>query len=196
MKCTLSLFGLLFLSWSTWASDLKDDSFRTLIQIEHVGRGPKLFMVEKKAFVPSIPATEEIKQALEQLNEGSQILVEGRIHVETGQLETQGIRPFFIIEKIIPVSLSDLGKEARAFQFEAPRSIELPSTVFGPSSIPVTTEIASAITLTTGLLLLEELSSSGRAPEDREQRQLLLLSTGAFATLLFIYDQIKGESKL
>jgi hypothetical protein len=195
MKAIFFLFTFVGLISGAF-SGAENDRLRTLIQVEHVGGVPKVFVVEKKAFIPSIPESEVVKKKLLELKEGSEAIVEGRIHFEAIHLETQGLRPYFIIEKVMPVSLGDLGSEARSFKFELTKPIEMPSTVYQPSSLPVTTEVASAITLTTGLLLFEELSASGRElPEAREQQRALLLSTGAFATLFFIYDQIQGKSK-
>lgn len=192
MRLFFSFVSLLFLSSLAHSSD---GPIRTLIRIGHTGEAQKIFVIKKNGLIPSIPATQEVRKAFLDLSEGSEAIVEGRIHYEPGHLETQ-FRPYFIIEKIIPITLSDLGREARSFSFDLQRTEGWQAPVYGPSSIPVTTEVASAITLTTGLMLLEELtSSSGDIPGARDQQRALILSTGAFATLLFIYDQIQGKSK-
>ena len=173
-----------------------EDRIRTLIQIEYTHGTPKIFVIEKNAYVPSIPANEEVKRDLLKLAQGSQAIVEGRVHFEASGIENQRIRPYFIIDKIHPVSLKDLGADARTYSAELQRPLEWSPSVYSPSSIPITTEVASAITLTTGLLLFEELSASGDTPKAaRDQQRALLLSTGTFATLLFIYEQIQGKSK-
>jgi hypothetical protein len=192
----LIFITIFFFSSLLFATEEGTDRIRTLIQIEHTKGTPKIFVIEKNAFVPSIPANEEVKGQLLQLAQGSQAIVEGRVHFEASGIENQRIRPYFIIEKILPVSLEDLGTDARSYSLELQKPMEWSPSVYTPSTIPVTTEVASAITLTTGLLLFEELSAGENTPKAaRDQQRALLLSTGTFATLLFIYEQIKGKSK-
>ena len=76
------------------------NNIRTLIRVEHTDGVPKIFVIEKNTFVPSIPASDVLKKQLLELKEGSEAIIEGHIHYEMSHLETQGMRPYFIIEKI------------------------------------------------------------------------------------------------
>jgi hypothetical protein len=44
--------------------------------------------------------------------------------------------------------------------------------------------------------MIEQLTSGDNDPDGRRQmRQALFLSTGAIATLLFVYEQLEGKAK-
>ena len=68
---------------------------------------------------------------------------------------------------------------------------------FEPKSLPVTGPVASAITMTMGLLMLQELSVSENEPKARKDFNAgLIFSAGALATGVFIYEQIRGKEKV
>jgi hypothetical protein len=145
--------------------------------------------------LPSVPFSEEVKRVMSQLHDGDEVLIEGHIHQETISIDDSSrVHSYLIIEKIHKVTLAELGD----IRFNVPDpSLSFETKPFSPVAIPVTAEVASAMTMTTGMLLMENLSgSSSTDPEGRRQiRQSVMLSAGLMATVIFIYEQLKGSSK-
>lgn len=158
-------------------------------------KGTNLLTTENNHQVPTIPANDDVKNVMGSLKEGDEVIIEGRIHQETISYgESKRIHSYLIIDKINKVSLAELGN----INFKVPEpKLSLHERPFSPVAIPVTAEVASAMTLTTSMLLLENLSSSSAAdPEGRRQvRQSIMISAGLMATVLFIYEQLNGSSK-
>jgi hypothetical protein len=100
-----------------------------------------------------------------------------------------------MIQDIHPVSLKELGvgQESMIADQLPIRSLK---SEYIPPSIPITTEVASAMTLTTSLLLMNELTSANTSYSlDKDLRTTLFLTTGLMATIVLIYDQIQGKNK-
>ena len=158
-------------------------------------QGAGIMSTEKDQQIPSIAGNDEVKSTMALLKEGDEVMIEGRIHQETISYgESRRIHSYLIIDKIHKVSLAELGN----IKFQVPEpTLSLHERPYSPVAIPVTAEVASAMTLTTSMLLLENLSSSSSAdPEGRRQvRQSILLSAGLMATVIFIYEQLNGSSK-
>ncbi len=145
--------------------------------------------------IPSVPSSDEVKRLMSQLQDGDEVLIEGHIHQETISIgESSRVHSYLIIENIHKVSLAELGD----IKFKVPEAnLTFQSRPYSPVAIPVTAEVATAMTMTTSMLLMENLSgSSSTDPEGRRQiRQSIMLSAGLMATVIFIYEQLNGSSK-
>jgi hypothetical protein len=168
---------------------------RALIHIEQTSQGVRI-LSKKGTLIPTIPLNKEIKNKLSQFKSGTEAFIEGDIHYEfiSGDAKHQ-LKPFFIISAIHPVSLEELGGSHLEFNPEPKRTKEFETKIYSPPSLAVTTEVASAITMTTALMLMSELTSGNAPDQSKNYRDALFLSTGTMATLLFIYDQIEGKTK-
>lgn len=168
----------------------EDQPVRALMRIH----GSNLRTSESQT-VPTMVGNEEVKRVMNLLKDGDDVMIEGRIHQETVSSEgTIKINSYLIIDKLHHVSLAEIGN----IKFQVPDApVSVTKTNYSPSSIPVTAEVASAMTMTTGLLLMENLSSGVDADPQgrREIRQSIMLSAGLMATIIFIYEQLNGSAK-
>lgn len=172
------------------------EASRALIKIEKSGKDIRVFSISKGKFIPTIPGNKEIINKLSLLNSGAEAFVSGYIdyeHFTSG--DSHRMMPYFIIQEIYPVSLKDLGSDAQQIlDLESIKPLEFPSLVYAPAPIYVSTEVASAITMTSSLLLMNELTS-GNDGTEKDLRTMLFFSAGTMATLMFIYDQFEGSKK-
>lgn len=191
MRSFIYLIFLLF-SFHSIASEL-----RALVRIEKTPSGTQVYRLEKGDHIPSITATPEVKKKWDELTDGTEALVEGHITYEMISIEDpRQLRPYFVIEKIFPVSLSALGTDATKVEALSFAPKESQTLLYAKPTFPVTTEVASAIAMTTGLLLLEELTAGTQDPDgQRDLKKTLLFSAGSMATLLFVYEQLSGKTK-
>jgi len=170
------------------------ESIRALVKITKDQHGTQIYRNQDEAPIPSIEYNQNVKNQLEALKNGDEVIVVGHIRYQpSNSLEEASLKPFFIIESVHPISLKTLGMIETNIN-EQPLKLEPPKP-FSPLTIPVSTEVASAITMTSSLLLVESLgSSSGSNPQGRrDMNRSLIISAGTVATILFIYDQIKNN---
>jgi hypothetical protein len=168
---------------------------KAFMRIEHTGGGNRPYLLKEDTSIPALPINDEVKQQIAKLKAGDEVVVEGHISQQIlSRGDSQTLKSYLIIESIQAVSLGELGKTGMP-QLPQDNRIHSITTPYSPPQIPVTTEVASALTMTAGMLLLEDLSSDPAAdPERRRQlRQAVLLSSGLMASIIFIYEQIKGE---
>lgn len=186
------LFSVFLLISSTLAQ-AEDIPVRAFMKIQ----GTNQLLSEDHGQIPSLPANDQVKATMEYLKDGDEVIVEGRVRQEIISYgDFQKIRSYLIIDQLHKVSLSELGNIL--YQVPEPNiSVAPVSQSYSPSAIPVTAEVASAMTMTTALLLAENLSGSQSTdPEGRRQiRQSIFLSAGLMATVIFIYEQISGSSQ-
>jgi hypothetical protein len=188
----LFIFMVLLLSMEVQADEL-----RALVRIDKSDEEVQIFRLEKGDHIPTIPSTKEIKTRLLGLKDGTEAVMKGHLTYEMmGGNESRQLRPYFVIDEIHPVSLSELGTAAGKVESKSFVPKEISYYTYTEPKLVVSTEVASAITLTTSLLLMEELTAgSGDTSARRDMRRALFLSTGGMATLLFIYDQFRGNTK-
>lgn len=176
---------------------IADDSgqIRALIRVERNEHGTQILKDDSQP-IPSVMASKAIEESFNNLKTGEEAIVVGHItYHPTGGLESKKLSPFFVIEEIHPVSLSTLGI--------SPTKVEDPQLAlsfqkpFEPLRLPVTTEVASAMTLTGAMLLMNSLTSAPDTdPEVRQDmRKAMIISAGTMATLVFLYDQLTGKTK-
>jgi hypothetical protein len=169
-----------------------------LAKIQTTGHSVKLIRLSEGDTIPSLLHDQKLEEVISRMEPDSEALVKGHITYHATTLEGQAkLEPIFIIESINPISLKLIGK------IKAPDDNELASALFrspdksyAPFAIPVTTEVASAITMTSAVLLMQSLAANPNQPETKQQMNTgLFLFAGVLATSVFIYDQIKRKHK-
>lgn len=192
MKKNLLIIVILFLIQSAFSDD---QTIRALIRIEKKINHINLATIPQVTSLTTVFSNEEVKEKMSHLEVGSDAIVEGKIMYHFSRIEGSHFsHPYFVINKVIPISLKSLG-DFEIPKIENSQSI-LPKKIdYIPPSIPITTEVASAITLTTSVLLMNELTSSQSSGLNKDLTATLFLTTGIFATILFIYEQIEGKNK-
>lgn len=139
---------------------------------------------------------EGLSEILTKLEPEDEVILKGSIRYNPVTVDNKTeMRPKFYIEKIIPVSLKRLGKDD--FKIADPKILFSLKEKEGPKTFPVSGKVATAITLTASVLLMQSLShgAGGSNPQEQLQSQLLF-GAGALATGLYIWEQIqKGSLK-
>ena len=193
----LYLFVLL-LSIPTFAQVTSTNPHETIKLIARIKTGAKDYKIiseGKEAPITSALKNRSLKKTISSLSPGDDALIEGHIVYESTMSEGQkNLKPVFLIESIHPISLKKLGQIDLK---EINQEIHIKSIEYDPKkgSIPVTSNVASAITITAGLLLLQNLTPPDQAfTQNKDLNMGLIFSAGALATGLFIYDQIKDQS--
>lgn len=185
MKKLIWAFIYIFCTSPLLASD-----FSAVISFERTKAG----LIMKSQTVDSgiaFKATEEdVKKKLDSINERKEALVFGRIDYERSQ--DGGLTPVFIIERMTFVSLKELGSIHESIP--DPAFSPDKQLAFVPYTFPVTTEVASALTLTSSLLLMNSLTAGDKDVRN-DIRTGLFISAGTMATILFLYEQLSGKTK-
>lgn len=186
-----TLFSLM-----VWAAPVEKDTLKMFVRIERNNGSLVIFRSTTGDTIPGVFSSKEVEEKLSSISRDEEALIEGHIKyrpVSSG--EKTSFAPYFSIEAVYPVSLNRLG----ALDYEAPESKFEFAPInqdFRPYTIPVTTEVASALTMTSTLLLMDSLSSGDTDPSGRQDlRKGLIISAGTMATVLFIYEQFKKGKK-
>ena len=162
-------------------------------RIEGQGAALRIIRSMEGDALPGLIQNQELEKKLGELQKGDEVLIKGYITYQSFSLEEgKQLTPIFIVQSLRPISLSRLGKSEDAkipeLQFSSNNQKH-----FSPLGIPVTTQVASAITLTSSMLLLQSLASGPNDVQIRQQLNSgLILFAGAMATGIFIYEQIKS----
>lgn len=186
MKQLLIIFFLTFMSITTFASD-----FSAVITFEKTKSGLLMKGQTVESGIPFKTSVEDVKTKLATVTNKKEALVFGRIDYERNQ--DGGLRPVFIIERMTFVTLKELGTIHDSIP-EPVFSLDR-QQAFVPYSFPVTTEVASALTLTSSLLLMNSLTAGDNKDVRNDIRTGLFISAGTMATLLFLYEQLSGKTK-
>ena len=190
MKRNLLFLVLIFLIQSAFSSE---DTIRALIRIEKKQHHLQITATPQGASLPTVFSSKEVRKKMNQLEDGTEAIVEGNINYEFSRIEGSNYsRPYLVISKIMPISLKALGNVDNT-KIESHLNIAPQKSEYIPPTIPITTEVASAITVTTSVLLMNELTSSQSSSLNKDLTASLFLTTGIFATILFIYEQIEGK---
>jgi hypothetical protein len=191
MKTSILSFILVFFINLAWS----DESLRALVRVEKDQQQFQIINQETGRPLPVIFTNKDLEKKLNDANHNDEMVIKGHIiYRPVATLEAQKMTPFLVIEEVYPVSLEAIGLK----EYQGPDAVvKNLDFQYGPFRIPVTTEVASAMTITSTFLLLNSLSSnSDLEPAGRnELRQALFISAGTMATLVFLYDQLTGKTK-
>lgn len=164
--------------------------FSFIGRIEGHGAALKVIRSLEGDALPGMLENNRLEEKLQDLQKGDEVLIQGHVSYETYFLEgVTKMKPIFVVKSLTPISLARLGSMK---EMKIPDSPTITSTkVYAPVGIPISTEVASAITMTSSLLLLQSFTSSGADPQIKQQLNSgLILFAGLMATTVFIYDQI------
>lgn len=144
--------------------------------------------------IPSVLHDQSLKKYINSLLPGDDVVVEGNItYITSYDEDGSQLEPVFVITSLRPISLSRLG-DGPAFPVDEHLPGKITGKTYSPMVIPVTTEVASAMTLTTSLLFMQSLSASATDPEVRQELNSgLIFFAGALATGVFIFEQVFGH---
>lgn len=189
-------FTSTYLFFSILYSYGADQTFRALVRLEKKGETIKIQTQDQRAAIPAVGMSKEIRNKISELQSGSEAFIDGTIQYTYHKTEgTLYSHPVLMIHDIHPISLKQLGLGPNLVSVDR-IAIGPVETEYIPQTIPITTEVASAITLTTSLLLMNELTSTNRSNSlDKDLTTTLFLSSGLLATIILIYDQIEGKNK-
>lgn len=183
----------LLIGLSSLAIHASPETFRALIRIQKDSDGPKILTGDGR-LIPSIMGQDFTGIKVNQLTSGSEAFIEGYVDYQVTTAEgVHSKAPFLVIKSIHPVSLSELGRMEGLSEDRLMKTMQLriEKTPYPAFAFPVSTEVASAITMTSSFLLMESLSSGAGDPSGRrELRKALIISTGVMATLVFLHEQI------
>lgn len=183
---------LLLISPPLFSQSPEWEEIRIFARIKEIKNSSVIFKTENS--VATGMKDEKLKKELASIKPGDEALIIGKIRYQPKTIENKTtFTPIFIIESIRPISLKSLGKVK--FKEEDIHTNFYPMLVsYSPKSIPLSSDAASAITLTAAVLLMSSLTATGNEIETKQAlNQGMIFSAGALATGLFIYDQLKGK---
>lgn len=181
-----SFVSIFILSFNLWSSD-----FTVVTSLEKTPAGLIMRSQDVDRGIPFKTNDVLITGKLKEIDYKREAIVSGRIDYEKNS--DGGLSSVFVIERLTFVSLKELGN--------IPDSIPEPTYVSGsqsafvPYSFPVSTEVASALTLTSSLLLMNSLTAGDNRDVRDDIRNGLFISAGTMATLFFLYEQLSGKTK-
>lgn len=198
MKNNYALTVLLLISliYSSPGKSESQPQISVLARIQTTGNSVSLIRQSEGDVIPSLLKNKELEKKIESLEPGDEALVKGYITYQATNMEgSTKLKPIFVIESINPVSLKRLGKVGHETEMVTSQ-IMANHKEYSPLSIPVTTEVASAMTLTTTVLLMQSLTANSSQPQVSQQLNTgLFIFAGALATGIFIYEQITHSQK-
>jgi hypothetical protein len=194
MKTFLTILFLLSPFLTPLEAREPHENIKIFARIKQTGKNIRIIKENTNQSVKGSLKNHSINEELSRLQSGDEALIEGYISYEIDNRESnKKLKPVFIIESIKPISLKKLGKFETKIQ-EREIHIQEATEQSRQGGIPVTGEVASAITMTASLLLLENLAAEKQTPAYQQNMTPgLIFSAGALATGLFIYEQMKGK---
>lgn len=185
------LFILLPLALSSFMVNAQSDGFEDVTVLARIHS-----VKEAEALSGYAVKLEEegLEHVLAHLEPEDEVLLKGFIrYLPASHDNKKDMRPTFFISRIIPVSLRRIGESK--FKTGESRFIFSLEGEKAPKGIPVTGKVATAITMTATILMMQNLSTSGptHGPMDDLQAQVLL-GAGALATGIFIWEQFHSGS--
>lgn len=191
MKIGIFIILGLLLSLNLFASE----ELSVYSRIDKDGSTYVLHKGDSGQIIPFIAGNEEVKKLLADASGSIEAIVRGHITYQMeGGDDRRTLKPFFVVTEIRPISLTEIGKismDVPEFRFKEHTEFFYPHS----PTFPVTTEVASAITLTSAFILMNTLANEGNTAKQEQINTGLFLSAGAMATILFIYDQLSGKTK-
>jgi hypothetical protein len=189
------LLGLcLILTFNAWGLTPPDEVVRVIARIQSQGGNVKIVRSAEKDVIPSLLEDQKLKDVIGTLQAGDEAVIEGRITYQTTYLEGQTtFKPVFIISSITPISLKRLAQADRVNLDNTlgPSFAPIEYFNYSQASFPVSTKVASAMTLTTAALLMNSLSAGPTTPHTSTQLNSgMFLFAGLMATGVFLFEQI------
>lgn len=175
-----------------------DEMLSFMAQVDQQSHRLSVMRIEDQQLIPSIILNESLKKTAAGLTPGDKVMVKGKIIYQplaTSESQTS-YSPIFIIESIQPISLKSLALAETSTVDQPNYDFLLKPRNYSPSSIPISTEVASAITITTAALLFESLTATPGTPEfKRDLGTGLIIFGGLMATGVFVYEELTNKKK-
>ncbi len=195
---TISIFFILFFfSVGNFAQNLPP--IEVLGKVDSDGRHIRLPHPEDGNLINGFVHSKELERIIAKMKPGDEAIIRGYIaHHTVSNIETSMFyKPFFVIESITPISLKAIGNTEVAGVVELTNEFwQNQISDYSAYAIPVTAEVASAITFTAaGLLLNSYTTGANQHSIIQDGNASLLLFSGAVITGAFIYRQIKSAQK-
>ena len=199
MKKFKFCFLIFLVTFSAYARP-KVEEIKVIARIKTSGHQVKIKRGEETSNIKIKLSSKELSETIRNLEPGDEALITGHLDYEIKGVEENISTPIFVIHSIKPISLKRLGKMNQKIDeklIKEEREINFRTEeVTNPKTIPVTAEVANAITVTLGLLMLQDLSATENDSKmTKDLNAGLIFSAGALATGLFIYEQISGKNK-
>lgn len=185
----LLIFGIHF----AWGDSMHVEEFTIVGRIEGHGDALRVIRSLEKDVLPGMLQDKQLEKNLAALQKGDEVVIKGHVAYEMFSIEGQTHqRPILVIQSIRPISLEELGKIDGTL---IPETFKVKTQkTYMPLAMPVTTEVASALTLTTSMLLLQSLTATSNDPQiSKDINTGMIIFAGVMATGIFIYDQISGN---
>jgi len=192
---------LILLSLFTIKTSAQYEEIKVIARIKAQGKEIKIERGKETSRVNIKLSHKKLLETIKDLKPGDEALMTGHFEYRMKGVEEESSSPIFVIDSIKPISLKRLGEMNQKINektLEEEKVVVFKSEPpFEPKSLPVTGSVASAITMTLGLLMLQDLSVPENEPKARKDLNAgLILSAGALATGVFIYEQIRGKEKV
>jgi hypothetical protein len=172
------------------------EEIRLMARIKNKGSQIQLVRDNQSAGVKTVLGSPDLQKVIDDFEPGDEALITGHLKYQIKGVEAESTPPVFIISSIKPVSLKRLGIQEKTFVEDPKAFLISPSPAPAPKTITVTKEVATAITMTASLLMLQDLTAKAGEPGVKKDINTgLIFSAGALATGLFIYEQITGKTK-
>ncbi len=135
-----------------------------------------------------------LTEVLKKLGPDDEVLLKGYVSYRPEKKDTRmEMNPVFHIQSIHPVSLKELGISNE--KITEPSRVFTTKNIAAPATIKVTPEVATAMTMTASLLMLQNLTASPSTPVQNQIQQATFLSAGVLATGYFIWKQLNDSKK-
>lgn len=180
----------------THANTSAFDEITVIGRLEGHGDSLKVIRTVEGDALQGMFEKKQIEKDLSSLQKGEEVLLKGYVTYPHYPLEGVRLpRPIFVIQSVQPISLERLGK-MDDLNISEPLTLPVRRPSYAPMAIPVSAEVASSLTLTSSILLLQSLTAGPNDPQLRQQLNSgIIIFAGALATGLFIYEQISAKPK-
>lgn len=191
----LSVIILFFSIANSWG--IPTEQVQILARIHHTQEGIDLIRSQEGDVIPSHLQDKELEKIISSMRAGDEAIITGHISYQASSVETRTkLNPVFIIESIKPISLKRLGESATKDDGKWSVPLLQNQDIIHTYPIPVTTEVASAITLTSAMLLMNSLATRTSDQQGfNDLNQGTIIFAGTLFTGLFIYEQIRNQLK-
>ena len=195
MKTYKILFCLLFISFSILTVKANITEIQMVARIKPHEEIIEIIRESDGNSIPSLLQNNDLKKIISSMKIGDEAIVKGHISYQPSIVESQTqYKPVFLITSIAHISLKTLGLIDSIDQERSQNFSSLNQIPYKQASFPITTEVASALTMTTTALLMTSLTANpNQGTIVHDINSGMILFAGVLATGVFIFEQIHGK---
>ncbi len=166
-------------------------------RIHQFKKGIELIRSEQGDVIPSHLGNKQLESIVANMSPGDEAVIEGHVIYQAATLEGPSkFTPIFVIDSIKPISLKKLSSEGVVLPATDDRYLFQKEFISSRYTIPLSTEVATSITMTAATLMMSSLAASPEQTHLNQQlNQSMIIFAGALATGVFIYEQINDQIK-